>query len=80
MQGQNIGHRWIELYNISFHDWSTFGDEQLNSRNINLRSFINNTNIDRAVKLRGMPFHVTPNEVVDFFRDFNISASDVVIE
>ena len=60
LQGQNIGHRWIELYNISYQDWQSFGDEQMYSKNINIRSFVTAENIDRAVKLRGMPFHVTP--------------------
>jgi len=50
------------------------------SKNTSLRSFVNSDNIDRAVKLRGMPFHVTQDEIVDFFRDFNITTSDVVIE
>jgi len=52
----------------------------MNSKNINIRSFLTADNIDRAVKLRGMPFGVNPQEIVEFFRDFNISASDVVIE
>ena len=30
--------------------------------------------------MRGMPFHVNPAEIVEFFGDFNVSASDVVIE
>ena len=27
MQGQNIGHRWIELYNITHKDWENFGTD-----------------------------------------------------
>ena len=27
-----------------------------------------------------MPFHCTAAELVDFFKDFNVSTSDVVIE
>ena len=80
MQGQNIGHRWIELYTISHKDWENFGQEQLQSKNINLRNYLNEDNVSRAVKMRGMPFHVNPAEIVEFFGDFNVSASDVVIE
>ena len=50
------------------------------SKNVNLKNFITYDNIERAVKLRGMPFHVTPEQLVEFFRDFNITTSDVVIE
>ena len=32
------------------------------------------------MKLRGMPFHVNPTDIVDFFRDFNVTTQDVVIE
>ena len=52
----------------------------MHAKNTSLRSFLNQDNIDRAVKMRGMPFGVTPDEIVAFFQDFQISTSDVVIE
>lgn len=52
----------------------------MSSKNINLRNYLNDDNIDRAVKLRGMPFQCSAAEVIDFFKDFNVSNSDVVIE
>jgi hypothetical protein len=77
--GQNIGRRWIELYAISRKEWEQFGFEQ-QSKNTNLKNFLNDENIYRAVKLRGMPFHVNPTDIVEFFRDFNVTTQDVVIE
>lgn len=52
----------------------------MGTKNINLRNFLNEDNMSRAVKVRGLPFHCTPAEIVDFFKDFNITSSDVVIE
>ena len=71
--GQNMGHRWIELYTISRKEWKLFGSEQTQSKNTNLKNYLNDDNIYRAVKLRGMPFHISPGDIVEFFRDFNVT-------
>ena len=75
-----MGHRWIELYTISRKEWEQFGNEQGQSKNTNLRNCLNDDNMYRAVKLRGMPFHVNQADIVEFFRDFNVTQQDVIIE
>lgn len=43
-------------------------------------TFLNPNNVNRCCKLGGLPFRVRKDEVVDFFKDFNVAESDVVIE
>ena len=47
-----------------------------------LRDSLNDGNRDRAVKMRGLPWRVKPEEVVEFFKagDITIKNEDVVIE
>ena len=47
-----------------------------------LRDKLNDSNRSRAVKMRGLPWKVTVDEIVEFYKngDFNIKPEDVVIE
>ena len=49
-------------------------------QNISLRSYINASNQQRAVKMRGLPWRVTEQEILDFFEGYPIQSSDIVIE
>ncbi len=37
-------------------------------------------NINRCVKLRGLPFSVTKQEVVDFFEGLNLTPADITLD
>jgi len=45
-----------------------------------ISKYLNPSNVNRCVKLGGLPFRVRPDEIIDFFKDFSISESDIVIE
>ena len=45
-----------------------------------LSKFLNASNVNRACKLGGLPFRVRPDEIQEFFKDFNVAESDIVIE
>ena len=47
-----------------------------------LRDSLNEGNRDRAVKMRGLPWRVKPEEIVEFFKagDITIKLEDIVIE
>ena len=47
-----------------------------------MRDKLNDSNRSRAVKMRGLPWKVTVDEIVEFYKngDYNIKPEDVVIE
>ena len=58
-QGQNVGSRWVELYQLPYSQYETFADDQLNQKTVNLKNFLNEENLSRAVKLRGIPYQAS---------------------
>ena len=55
-------------------------DTQQEQEDVLISKFLNPSNVNRCCKLTGLPFRVRKDEVVEFFKDFNIQESDVVIE
>ena len=79
-QGQNVGSRWVELYQMPYSQYSSFQDDQLQQKTVSLKSFLTEENVTRCVKLRGIPYQATQQDIKDFFVEFNICDDDVVIE
>ena len=66
MKGMNIGHRYVELYQIPYAHYQSFLDDEFHQRNPNmtdktvcLNDFVNADNQNQYVKLRGLPFSAT---------------------
>ena len=79
-QGQNVGSRWVELYQMPYSQYSSFQDDQLQQKTVSIKSFLTEENVTRCVKLRGIPYQATQQDIKDFFVEFNICDDDVVIE
>lgn len=45
-----------------------------------MNKYLNEQNLGRVIKLRGLPFSITVDQVCEFFGDFGVTKSDVVIE
>ena len=43
-------------------------------------SFLQEDNIGRILKLRGLPYSITKEEIQDFFENYDVSKSDVWVE
>ena len=79
-QGQNIRHRYIELFlhDVKFH--LSFGDKaSAGGKYLPLSSYITDENQHRVVALRGLPFTADSEGVVTFMQGFELNKSDVVI-
>ena len=79
-QGQNVGSRWVELYQIPYSEFESFLEDQLNCKTVNLKNFLNEENIHRCVKLRGIPYQASQQDVKNFFKDYNVNDDDIIIE
>ena len=66
-QGQNIGHRWVEIYQQTYADYLTFHEGQKMQKFTRAASYVTDNNRARCVKLRGLPFQVQISDVVEFF-------------
>lgn len=55
-------------------------NRQQTRKTIKLNKYLTEANIRRVMKLRGLPFGITQEQLSDFFRDFGVTRSDVVIE
>ena len=45
-----------------------------------MSKYLTESNLNRVMKLRGLPFSATPDLLVDFFADYGVSRSDIVLE
>lgn len=63
---QTLGNRWIELVEIDRHEYDTFNMIRDNY-NIRCGDSVTEENVSRCVKLRGLPFSATKQEVIEFF-------------
>ncbi|CDW73355.1 UNKNOWN [Stylonychia lemnae] len=90
-QGQNIAHRWIQLYQMTVSDYAAFDQKyccqilnlmfsQQTRKTVKLNKYITEQNMNRVMKLRGLPYSITCEEICQFFREYDVTLSDVVIE
>jgi RNA recognition motif-containing protein len=80
-QGQNIGHRYIELYVISYGDYIEFKNSQSSYNVVKLSKYVTSVNKKRALVMRGLPFKVSVEDIQEFFVGYgNIMKTDIVIE
>ena len=61
-----------ELYSSNF--------SQQTRRTVRLSKYLTESNIERVMKLRGLPYSITIDQIQEFFADFGVTKSDVVIE
>lgn len=51
-----------------------------NSKTIHLSDYVKDDNKQRALKMRGLPYSVQVRDIRDFFADFRVSNSDIIID
>jgi heterogeneous nuclear ribonucleoprotein F/H len=78
--GSNIGRRWIELYLHPYSHFHNFYQSQHHEEFVYLDKYITEENKFRTVRIRGLPFSATKKDMVNFFRDFNLTNNEIVFE
>ena len=79
-QKQEIGGRWILLGDLEPEDHETFESFDAESKNVRCGDSVNDDNVDRCVKLRGLPWAANKGTVVDFFEGFKVRKGDITID
>lgn len=79
---EHIGTRWVNLCQQPYDHYQNFtrGDSLEVGKVVTLNKIINQSNVHRCVKLRGIPFRATESDVRNFFGDFNVGKNDIVLE
>ncbi len=75
-----MGSRYIELFLISQDEYDKFDSTQDKKVTVKLDRFVTEHNAKRCIKLRGLPYKCEIEQITEFFADFKISNSDVVME
>jgi heterogeneous nuclear ribonucleoprotein F/H len=93
LQKQNIGSRWVQLSPMSYKDYLGFNKAQSRGsggdrgsggggggEDVKLSDHVNDGNKDKTLVMRGLPWKVTMEEIVEFFDGYTLKDSDIVIE
>ena len=58
-EGEYIGARFVNINELSYAEFQSFMDDQLGCISVNLERILNEDNLPKGVKLRGMPRDIT---------------------
>ena len=58
-EGEYIGARFVNINELSYAEFQSFMDDQLGCISVNLERILNEDNLSKGVKLRGMPRDIT---------------------
>ena len=79
--GNTIGERWIELSLYDFKFYQGFYDMGMNVNDNAIIKMLKVPKIrEKAVRLRGLPFQITKENVLEFMAAFNPKEEDVHFE
>lgn len=79
-QKQEIGGRWILLGDLDVDDHENFESYDPENKNVRCSDSVNEDNVDRCVKLRGLPWAANKGTVIDFFEGFKVTKGDITID
>jgi hypothetical protein len=66
-----------ELDLADYLDYENFDPE---NKCVRCSDAVNDENVDRCVKLRGLPWAANKNTVIEFFEGFEVSMKDITID
>lgn len=53
-------------------DYNDFENLKLENKNVRCSDFVNESNVKKCVKIRGLPWAANKNSLVEFFDGFNL--------
>lgn len=79
-QKQEIGGRWILLNDLEVEDHAEFESYDPANKNVRCGDSVNEDNVDRCVKIRGLPWAANKGTVIEFFEGFKVRKNDITID
>lgn len=79
-QKQEIGGRWILLHDLDLEDHAEFESFNPEDKNVRCGDSVTEDNVERCVKIRGLPWAANKGSVIEFFEGFKVRKSDIVID
>jgi hypothetical protein len=79
-QKQEIGGRWILLGDLDVDDHENFESFNPENKNVRCGDSVTEDNVDKCVKLRGLPWAANKGTVIDFFEGFTLRKGDITID
>jgi len=79
-QKQEICGRWVILADLDVDDYNDYENYDPENKNVRCSDSITEDNVDRSVKLRGLPWGANKSTVIEFFEGFKISKRDITID
>ena len=81
MNGQHVGDRYVELSVISYQDYSKFNGPSSGGNTVKLAKFVGAENQDRSLVMRGLPYRVNSEDILNFFSGYgSLTLDDIIIE
>lgn len=79
-QKQEICGRWVMLNDLDLDDYNEYENYDPENKNVRCSDSINEDNVERSVKLRGLPWAANKGTVIEFFEGFKIAKKDITID
>lgn len=79
-QKQEIGGRWILLNDLDVEDHAEFESFNPENKNVRCGDSVNEDNVERCVKIRGLPWAANKGTIIEFFEGFKVKKSDITID
>ena len=68
------------LNDLDLDDYNDYENYDPENNNVRCSDSITEDNVDRSVKLRGLPWAANKGTVIEFFEGFKISKKDITID
>jgi hypothetical protein len=68
------------LGDLDADDHENFENFDPESKNVRCSDSVTETNVEKCVKLRGLPWAANKGTVIDFFEGFKVRKSDITID
>jgi len=72
--------RQARLFDLEVEEYNDFENWDPNARDVRCGDSVNEDNVDRCVKLRGLPWAVGKPQLINFFEGFNVKKKNITID